>query len=150
MRSTERRRRPRRMVLPGLLLAALALGWLLNDCVGLGPGGGQATDLAQAPPEDQRPRDAGAQAGTDARPEPCALRLDSAGLTLDSAPATIEQAARACAAAGKARLEATGAARAGTYDELMRALDRAGVHVDVHMQRPAAPARAGDDASVPR
>lgn len=148
MASTERRARPRRMVLPSLLLAALAVGWLLNDCVGLGPGGGQQTaDQAETRPESQ----AGSiDAGIDARPEPCALLLDSTGLSLEGAPATIEQATRVCGAAGKARLEATGAARAGTYDELVRALDQAGVDVDVHMQRPAAPARTGDAGSAPR
>lgn len=140
MASIEKRppRRARRMALAGLLLAAIMIGWLLRDCgLGLGPGGlgflpdqglgdgegdgeGAATDTPSVPPP------------IDARPGPCMLSLSSAGLTLGGAPATVEEAVRACRAAGVAELNVTTAARAGTYDELNRALKQAGVVVNEH------------------
>jgi hypothetical protein len=64
------------------------------------------------------------------------LYLSSAGLTLGGAAATLEEAVRACQAAGVAELSVTTAARAGTYDELKRALTQAGIRVNEH-QTPA-------------
>jgi hypothetical protein len=156
MESSEPRkpRRVRRMVLGVLALGAAFLGWMFRDCgLGLGSGGlggwgigpdeqtarellapTNATDAgAETPPEarPQTPLDATTSppidAPIDAPPGPCQLVLDSAGLTLGGAPATIEDAVRACRATGKARLRATGGARAGTYDDLIRALEQAGI-----------------------
>ncbi|HWN68820.1 MAG TPA: hypothetical protein VNM90_14380 [Haliangium sp.] len=140
MQSSEPRkpRRVRRMALGLLALGAAFLGWMFRDCgLGLGSGlGGWGIG-----PDEQTARellapttDAGSsaqpqppRAPIDARPGPCQLFIDSAGLKLDGAPATIEDAVRACRATGKARLEVTGGARAGTYDELKRALEQAGI-----------------------
>lgn len=140
MASNERRppRRARRMALAGLMLAAIMIGWLLRDCgLGLGPGG-----LGFLPGEGMGEGEGeGTGTGTDvppvappidARPGPCMLSLNSAGLTLGGAPATVEEAVRACRAAGVAELNVTTAARAGTYDELDRALKQAGVVVNEH------------------
>ena len=86
----------------------------------------------QAPPQapSQTPIDA-PSAPPDAPAGPCQLVLDSKGLTVDGAPASIEDAVRACGATGKARLNATGGARAGTYDDLIRALEQAGIAVEL-------------------
>lgn len=134
MASNEKRppRRARRMALAGLLLAAIMIGWLLRDCgLGLGPGGlgllpGEDMDMGEGTASDARP----VAQPIDARPGPCMLSLSSAGLTLGGAPATIEEAVRACRAAGVAELDVTMAARAGTYDELKRALEDARVVVN--------------------
>lgn len=153
MESTERRkpRRVRRMVLGVLALGAAFVGWMFRDCgLGLGSGGlggwgigpreetarellapTNATDAdAAAPPQAPPPIDA-RSAPPDAPAGPCQLALSSGGLTLRGAPVTIEDAVRACRAPGKARLNATGGARAGTYDELIRALEQAGIAVEL-------------------
>lgn len=138
MASNERRppRRARRMALASLLLAAIVVGWLLRDCgLGLGPGGGLGFgpgELLGPDPGEDTASDARPVQPIDARPGPCVLSLSSAGLTLGGAPATVEEAVRACRAAGAAELHVTTAARAGTYDELKRALDQAGVVVNEH------------------
>jgi hypothetical protein len=152
MQSSEPRkpRRLRRMFLGVLALCAAFLGWMLRDCgLGLGSGGlgsGGLGDFGIGPNEQTTrellaptgaPRDAKPDAPPDATiavppdapPGPCELFLDSAGLKLHGAPATIEEAVRACRATGKARVEATGGARAGSYDELMRALEQAGIAI---------------------
>jgi hypothetical protein len=149
MESSERRkpRRLRRMVLGVLALGAAFLGWMLRDC-GLGLGSGGLGDW-RIGPDEQTSRELLAPVGPDARPAipdarpappidapidappgPCLLFLDSAGLTLHGAPATLEDAVSACRAAGKAHVSATGGARAGAYDELIRALEQAGVPVE--------------------
>lgn len=139
-------RRLRRMVLGVLALGAAFLGWMLRDCgLGLGSGGlgnfgigpdEQTTRELLAPPGKPGHTPAGAAARPDATvapPDapsgPCQLFLDSAGLKLHGAPATIDDAVRACRAAGTARVEVTGGARAGAYDELMRALEQAGIAI---------------------
>jgi hypothetical protein len=142
MASNEKRppRRARRMALAGLLLAAIVVGWMLRECgFGLGPGGGlgflpgengesQGTGPGQDTASDARP----VAQPIDAQPGPCMLYLSSAGLTLGGAPATIEEAVRACRTAGVAELNVTTAARAGTYDDLKRALEQASVVVNEH------------------
>jgi hypothetical protein len=155
METSDRRkpRRVRRMVLGVLALGAAFVGWMFRDCgLGLGSGGlggwgigpreqtaqellapSNATDASPATPPrapPSTPRDA-ASAPPDAPAGPCLLVLDSAGLTLRGAPVTIADAVRACRATGKARLNATGGARAGTYDELIRALEQAGIAVEL-------------------
>lgn len=136
-------RRLRRMVLGVMALGAAVLGWMLRDC-GLGLGSGGLGDWRIGPdeqtarellaPQAARPDAAAAidaaPAPPDAPPGPCQLVLDSTGLTLHGAPVTVEDAVRACRASGKARLRHTGGARAGSYDELVRALERAGVAVE--------------------
>jgi len=143
MASNEKRppRRARRMAAAGLLLVAIVVGWLLRDCgLGLGPGGGLGflpdQGQGEGPGEDTAGDARPVTPAIDARPGPCMLYLSSAGLTLGGAPATLEEAVRACQAAGVAELEVTTAARAGTYDELKRALTEAGVRVNEH-QTPA-------------
>lgn len=144
MASSERPkpRRVRRTILGLLALGAGFLGWTLRDC---GPGLGSGLSGWGIGPDEQTtrallaptsaPRDAGApidasiDAPVDAPAGPCQLFLDSAGLKLRGAPVSIDDAVRACRAAGKARVEATGGARAGSYDELIRALEQAGVAV---------------------
>lgn len=139
MASNEKRppRRARRMAAAGLLLVAIVVGWLLRDCgFGLGPGGGLGflpdEGLGVGPGEDTASDARPVTRPIDARPGPCMLHLSSAGLTLGGAPATVEEAVRACRAAGVAELSVTTAARAGTYDELTRALRQAGVVVNEH------------------
>jgi hypothetical protein len=143
MASNEKKppRRARRMAATGLLLIAIVVGWLLRDCgLGLGPGGGLGflpnEDLGEGSGEDTASDARPVTRSIDAPPGPCMLYLSSAGLTLGGAPATIEEAVRACQAAGVAELDVTTAARAGTYDELKRALEGAGVRVNEH-QKPA-------------
>jgi hypothetical protein len=156
MESSDRRkpRRLRRMVLGALALGAAFVGWMFRDCgLGLGSGGigglgigpdeqtarellapTNAADAGRpVPPETPpaTPIDAPSAAPSDAPTGPCQLALDSAGLTLRGAPATIEDAVRACGATGKARVKATGGARAGTYDDLIRALEQAGIAVEL-------------------
>lgn len=156
MASSEPRkpRRVRRTILGVLALGAAFLGWMMRDCgLGLGSGGlgnwgigpdeqtarellapTATTDAGPpAPPQApaKTPIDAPISAPIDAPSGPCQLILDSAGLKLRGVPATIEDAVRACRATGKARLSATGGARAGTYDELIRALEQAGIAVEL-------------------
>jgi hypothetical protein len=149
MASNEKKppRRARRMALAGLLLASIVVGWLLRDCgFGLGPGGGlgflPGEDISSGPGSGPGEGTASgpppAPPPIDARPEPCVLHLSSAGLTLGGAPATVEEAVRACRASGVAELSVTTAARAGTYDELKRALAAASVVVNEH-RTPADP-----------
>jgi hypothetical protein len=136
------------MVLGVLALGAAFLGWTLRDC-GLGLGGGGLSDWGIGPdeqttrallaptsaPPDALPgapidaRIAPIDATIDAPAGPCQLFLDSAGLKLWGAPASIDDAVRACRATGKARVEATGGARAGSYDQLIRALEQAGIAI---------------------
>jgi hypothetical protein len=142
-------RRARRTALATAGLGAILLGWLLRDCgFGLGGLGGLRGDLGIGPDEQTTqellaPRDAAAAAvPLDAPPGPCQLFLSSEGLTLGNAPVTpatpatpvrpvtIDEAVQACRAAGKARVRATGGARAGTHDDLMRALEQAGIAVE--------------------
>lgn len=139
MASNEKKppRRARRMALAGLLLAAIVIGWMLRECgFGLGSGGGlgflPGEDLGTGPGQDTASDARPVPQPIDARPGPCMLYLSSAGLTLGGAPATIEEAVRACRAAGVAELNVTTAARAGTYDDLKRALEQAGVVVNEH------------------
>ena len=136
-----RRRGGKRTAVVLVLATALGLGWYLRDCLSLGlgpglgglldPGAGLDEQSGEPPTEPaapgQPPGDAPASP-----PPPCVLHLDAEGLTLDGQPASIEEAVSACGKPGKARLRATGDARAGTYDELLRALDQAGVSVDPH------------------
>ena len=157
MQSSEPRkpRRVRRTALGILALGAAFLGWMFRDCGGLGLGSGglggwgigpdeqtsrellaptNATDAGPAAPPQVPPRapiDATTNTPPDAPSGPCQLVLNSAGLMLHGAPTTVEDAVRACRATGKARLNATGGARAGTYDELIRALEQAGIAVEL-------------------
>jgi hypothetical protein len=148
----------RRTILGLLALGAAFLGWTLRDC-GPGLGSGlsgwgigpdeQTTRALLAPtnapidariaPIDARiaPIDARIApidariAPIDAPAGPCQLFLDSAGLKLWGAPASIDDAVRACRATGKASVAATGGARAGSYDELIRALEQAGIAIQL-------------------
>ncbi len=127
-----RRGRVRSTLLMLVVGLAAAAGWFLRDCVGLGPGGVGGviglSDVVDAAPSAAS--DAAPPAAIDARPRPCQLFLDADGLTIDDQPSSIADAVERCRAAGKARLRATGAARAGSYDDLMQALDRAGITVE--------------------
>ncbi|MCA9675602.1 MAG: hypothetical protein KC464_11245 [Myxococcales bacterium] len=57
------------------------------------------------------------------------IRIDDTGITVDDSPATLEQAVDAASEAGAADVFATGAARQGSYDDLLRTLRDAGVRV---------------------
>ncbi|WP_428265376.1 hypothetical protein [Haliangium sp.] len=125
------KRRRGRWVFAIVAASAAVGGWLARDCTGLGTGTGLGLGERRAPVEVVQPVSGGdAGLGSDARPEPCALYVDSKGLTIDGAPGSVEDAVTACRGAGKARLRATGAARAGTYDALVQALDQAGIAVE--------------------
>lgn len=134
-----RRRRGKRSAALLVLAAALGLGWYLRDFLNLGLGtgldgllglGSELIDPSGEPePEAEAPGQPPADA-SGAPPPPCVLYLDASGLTVDGNSVTVEEAVGACQKAGKARLRATGDARAGTYDALIRALDQAGVPVD--------------------
>lgn len=124
-----------RLVVLAAFAAGLFLAWQLRACTGLGLGTGAGMGMlapdtqAPAPPAPEEPA-AEAPAADAAPARPCALYLDSAGLTVDGTPADVDQAVAACRRAGKARLRATGGARAGTYDALVQALERAGVRIE--------------------
>ncbi|ACY14359.1 hypothetical protein [Haliangium ochraceum] len=130
------RRSARRTLTLGALLAALVGGWLLRDCVALGPGGDGAEIAVpdESVQSDENPSAATSpeQAANDADAAlPCVLYLNSEGLRMDGATVTIAEAVAACRRSGRAELGATGAARSGTYDELLRALEQAGVGVQL-------------------
>lgn len=57
------------------------------------------------------------------------LRIDNIGITADGVPSTIEEAVEAAKRTGAAEVFATGAARQGTFDDLVAALRAAGVHL---------------------
>lgn len=92
----------------GALLVLLLMrgrGW------GLGGGGG------------------GSGGGSGARPAQCRVRIDADGLMVDGTPADLPTTVGRCQAAGAADVRATGAAIVRTIDEVVRALQRAGVVV---------------------
>ena len=126
-------RRLRRKVIVAVLLAAVIAGMWLGSFLGLIPG-------VQAPSVDGllqtlenlqdvpalRQADSGPPA---APPPPCQIYLNSQGLTVDEVPATLDQVVDSCRAAGKAKVRATGGARAGTYDDLLGALREADIAI---------------------
>jgi hypothetical protein len=57
------------------------------------------------------------------------IRIDAAGITADGIPSTIDEAVETAIAAGAADVFVTGAARQGTFDDLIAALREAGVEV---------------------
>lgn len=108
---TDDRRTGRTLAIAGG--GALLLWWLLRgDGGGLGGSGG-----------------AGALASPPAAPRaPCRVRIDDTGISVDGAPVDVAGAVTACR--GRvAELLATGAARQGTVDDVVRALGDAGVEI---------------------
>lgn len=127
-----KRKRP---ALVALAVAAvlLLLAFLLRNCPGLGLGTGEdetpETTTSRPVPADTRDARAATPADVDARiaPAVCVIKLDAEQLTVDGQVASIEDAVRVCSKVGRVSLEVTGGARTGTYNELVRALTRAGV-----------------------
>ena len=110
-----------------VLTAAVAVGWLLNDCLGLGIGTGLV------PGQDQTEKSP-ARVQRDSAPPPplrCNLRLSSRGLTLNRKPVELATAVRTCKKAKEVKLRVTGGARSGTYDEVKRAFEEAKIPIDV-------------------
>lgn len=69
----------------------------------------------------------------DRQPRRVRLRVDANGISASGAPSTIQHVVDVARRVGAAEVFATGAARQGTLDELVRALRSAGV--DVWMTR---------------
>lgn len=138
---TRKTRKTRKSIAAALGLAILAILALLSRCLGLGIGTGSLDNnserhpdatIASAPGGDARSLPGGdAGKSSDMASAACMLRLSSTGLTLAGAPATVDDAVRACRQSGKANLRVTGAATVGSYQELTRALEEAGVRVSV-------------------
>jgi hypothetical protein len=127
-----RRRKKRSLLAPLLLALALLLAWLFRGSFGLGKGqiGDAVSELISEVPVIAPSGDAQQAPGGDAGGRimtECALELSSQGLRVDGQVADIDAAVAACRRAGKASLRVTGDARTGTYLELKRALEQAGV-----------------------
>lgn len=112
-------------VIAGLLFL---LALMLRSC-GLGTGDDDSSATPDAQTIQGTVEDAGQPPGIDARVAPavCIVRIDSKGISVDGNPAEIADAVRICRRAGRVSLDATGGARRGTYNELIRALDEAGI-----------------------
>ena len=145
-----RTRRARRLVLGGGAAALVVLLLLYARCrggLGLGGGGSPGTPAppATAAHADAAPAQAApADAGTDAAPPRCQLRVDGDGVALDGTPASIDRAVAACKAAGAADVLVTGDAVQGQWDRLRAALDGAGVKTFVR----GAPAATTDGGAA--
>lgn len=87
------------------------LVWMLLGGAGLGLGDGGTT-------------------GTTAPPAPCKVRIDVLGVHVDGKPTDVATAIHLCRASGRADVKATGDARSGTVQEVMRGLVAAGVQVN--------------------
>jgi hypothetical protein len=130
-----RPRKRKRPALVALVAAALLLllAFLLRNCLGLGMGTGtdesQETEKSEPVLTDMSDARAPTPSNDDARSTPavCVIKLDAEQLTVDGQAASIEDAVRVCGKAGRVSLDVTGGAPTGTYNELVRALDRAGV-----------------------
>jgi hypothetical protein len=134
---SSRPRRKRSILFPILMALALLLAWWFRDCLGLDLGIGLDDERVHEPPPVTAPGGDASQApGGDAGgliAASCALELSSKGLTINGQAVDVDAAVDVCRRAGKASLRVTGDARTGTYMELTRALDEAGV--PVHEER---------------
>ena len=137
-------------VIIGGLLLLLAL--LLRNCFGLGTGDGDGeSSTPEVQPVMVAESDAGPPSGSDAGVgvRACELVIDGQGLRVDGQPTDVEKATDICRRAGQANLKAAGDARTGTYLELLRALDTAGVPVREHRWPKGVPPATQDPAPAP-
>ena len=126
----------RRVVVAGVLAAAIALGWLLRGClgIGIGEGDGQGDGVAEVTPLGDL-TDAVVSPDSPPALEICLMRLSSKGLTLNGESVEITEAVRACKVAREVKLRVTGGARTGTYKEIERAFEEANVELHVSSRR---------------
>jgi hypothetical protein len=107
--------------------AALVILAILYLRCGMGWGIGGGGDSGDGDDGDGRSPTPLAQKIPDAGVARCQLRIDSEGLKLAGKVTTQDQAIAACKDAGAADVEVTGKARTGTVNDLVEALDTAGV-----------------------
>lgn len=67
--------------------------------------------------------------GAATEPRRVPIRVSDRGITADGVPATIDEAVAAARRTGAAEVFATGAARQGTFDDLIAGLRAAGVEI---------------------
>ncbi len=146
----QRRSRIRRLLLWAAAITAIVIAVMLIRCgggFGFGTGGGLGLGAGKG-------RGLGSNVGTGSgtrrarAPQPCAVRVDAAGITVDGRSATVPDVVTACRAAGGAEVVVVGDARLGTWEALRVALDTAAIatHVRGAGELPAdgGPALAGD------
>jgi hypothetical protein len=124
------RRRMRRKVLGWMIVVGAAVlaafyltcgrGWGLGKGAGQGPGSGPGSGPG-APNALLAPYDAG--------PSRCQVRIAAAGITVDDKPTTVEEAVAACKGAGASEILVTTGARAGDWEDIKAAFDRAGIQI---------------------
>lgn len=121
----DRRRMRRKLVLWTAVLALLVAAARYLTCGhGFGLGG---TGEAGGP----------GSARTLVAPRRCAIRVTARGITVDGKPMRRDEAVAACKATAGAEVVVTGDARQGDRDDLLGALDAAGVPAFLRDQPPA-------------
>lgn len=123
MGKKNKKSRLRLLILGGVVIAALLLGWCGRGYFGGGKSGDEhaTKDKAKIRPAVAVPVDAGLTR--------CRVRVDSKGVHLNGAAVAIDELVATCKKTGEAELVVTGDAKFGAVEELQTKLGAAGVRI---------------------
>ncbi|HWO21787.1 MAG TPA: hypothetical protein VNO30_23620 [Kofleriaceae bacterium] len=145
----DRRRVRRKLLWWAILVSAIAIAASYLTCgQGLGLGG---LGLGKGKGEGEGPGSGSAQgllSPVDAGPRRCEVRVAASGITVDGKATTVEEAVAACKTAAGAEVLLTGGARAGDWDDLKAAFERAKIEI-LSVERRSGGGSTGGSSAAP-
>ena len=140
----DRRRMRRKLLWWAFFVTAIVLAALYATCGrGFGLGG-----LGLGLGEGEGPGEGSVKAlmdPVDAGPRRCQIRIAASGISADGKAVTVEEAVAACKDATAAEVLVTGGARAGDWEDLKAAFERAGIKI-LRVERKSGSADAAGSA----